>query len=288
MVRAPRARTALPRARPPGGRVPGPERGRARPDGHRARAGAGGRDARRRCRRRSSARRSRSSQPSPSSRPPRPRTEAPRAPVLGEESTSPQAQEVREVVGAIAAGLGLGATLHVGETDDAVTATLSGGELGVVIGKHGKTIDAVQYLVNAMRARDGQAKPVVIDAQNYRRRREQALQETAERAAGDAIRTGAPVALDPMTSVERKIVHLLLKDRDRRRDHERRPRALPAHRGQPAARRLISAGCASRPARRPRRAGRRAPTAPPRSGRPARPGSRPAPASRAPVTPNAR
>jgi spoIIIJ-associated protein len=133
--------------------------------------------------------------------------------VLGEESTSPQAQEVREVVGAIAAGLGLGATLHVGETDDAVTATLSGGELGVVIGKHGKTIDAVQYLVNAMGARDGQAKPVVIDAQNYRRRREQALQETAERAAGDAIRTGAPVALDPMTSVERKIVHLLLKDR---------------------------------------------------------------------------
>jgi len=147
-------------------------------------------------------------------RPPRPRPEAPRAPALGEESTSPQAEEVREIVSAIAGGLGLGARLHVGEDDDAVTATLSGGELGVVIGKHGKTIDAVQYLVNAIRARYGQAKPVVIDAQNYRRRREQALQETAERAARDAIRTGAPVALEPMTSVERKIVHLLLKDRE--------------------------------------------------------------------------
>jgi spoIIIJ-associated protein len=83
-----------------------------------------------------------------------------------------------------------------------------------VIGKHGKTIDAVQYLVNAIRARGEETKQVVIDAQNYRRRREQALQETAERAARDAVRTGGPIALDPMTSVERKIVHLILKERD--------------------------------------------------------------------------
>ena len=134
------------------------------------------------------------------------------APDLGEESTSDEAGDVRAIVAAVASGLGLGATLHVGETDEVVTATLSGGELGVVIGKHGKTIDAVQYLVNAIRARGGDAKPVVIDAQNYRHRREQALGETAERAARDAVRTGRPVALDPMTSVERKIVHLLLKD----------------------------------------------------------------------------
>ena len=147
-------------------------------------------------------------------RPARPRAAAVPAPVLGEESSSDEANEVREIVAAVAGGLGLGATLHVGETDEAVTATLSGGELGVVIGKHGKTIDAVQYLVNAIRAREGDAKPVVIDAQNYRRRRELALAETAERAARDAIRTGQPVALDPMTSVERKIVHLLLKERD--------------------------------------------------------------------------
>jgi spoIIIJ-associated protein len=143
---------------------------------------------------------------------PRPRSAPVPAPVLGEESSTDEAGEVRAIVAAVASGLGLGATLHVGETDEAVTATLSGGELGVVIGKHGKTIDAVQYLVNAIRAREGDAKPVVIDAQNYRRRREQALGETAERAARDAVRTGQPVALDPMTSVERKIVHLLLKE----------------------------------------------------------------------------
>jgi spoIIIJ-associated protein len=145
---------------------------------------------------------------------PRTRSAPVPAPVLGEESASDEAGEVRTIVAAVASGLGLGATLHVGETDEAITATLSGGELGVVIGKHGKTIDAVQYLVNAIRAREGEAKAVIIDAQNYRRRREQALQETAERAARDAVSTGQPVALDPMTSVERKIVHLLLKDRD--------------------------------------------------------------------------
>jgi spoIIIJ-associated protein len=150
----------------------------------------------------------------PAPRPARPRSAPVPAPVLGEESSSDDAAEVRAIVAAIASGLGLGATLHVGETDEAVTATLSGGELGVVIGKHGKTIDAVQYLVNAIRARETDAKPVVIDAQNYRRRREQALQETAERAARDAVRTGGPIALEPMTSVERKIVHLLLKERD--------------------------------------------------------------------------
>ena len=147
-------------------------------------------------------------------RPARPRSAPVPAPVLGEESSSDDAEEVRTIVAAIASGLGLGATLHVGETDEAITATLSGGELGVVIGKHGKTIDAVQYLVNAIRAHGDDAKQVVIDAQNYRRRREQALQETAERAARDAVRTGGPIALDPMTSVERKIVHLLLKERD--------------------------------------------------------------------------
>ena len=68
---------------------------------------------------------------------------------------------------------------------------MSGGELGVVIGKHGKTIDAVQYLVNAIRAREDDAKPVVIDAQNYRRRREQALERDG-RARGARRRPHRP------------------------------------------------------------------------------------------------
>jgi spoIIIJ-associated protein len=130
----------------------------------------------------------------------------------GPQSDTAAAREVRSVVDAIAAGLGLEADVHVAEDDEAVTATLTGADLGVLIGKHGRTIDAVQYIVNAITNRGVDVKPVVIDAQNYRHRREVALHETALRAVADVSRTGRPVSLEPMTSVERKIVHLFLKD----------------------------------------------------------------------------
>jgi spoIIIJ-associated protein len=145
-----------------------------------------------------------------------PQRSAPRQPVAaptGPESDSPFAAEVREIMVAVASGLGLEVRVHVAETDEDVTATLSGGDLGVLIGRHGHTIDALQYLVNASTSRADGAKHVTVDAQGYRERREATLREAATRAARDAVRTGGPVALDPMSSVERKIVHLVLKDR---------------------------------------------------------------------------
>jgi spoIIIJ-associated protein len=146
----------------------------------------------------------------PSAPPPsRPAPPPPSAP----ESTTPFAGEVREMMLAVAAGLGLDVTVHVGETDEDVTATLSGADLGVLIGRHGHTIDALQYLVNASTARLDGAKHVTVDAQGYRDRREATLREAASRAARDAVRTGRPVPLDPMSSVERKIVHVFLKER---------------------------------------------------------------------------
>ncbi len=143
----------------------------------------------------------------PEGRPSRP------SPPLGAEATGEDAVDVREIVTAVASGMGLDARVHVVETAEAITATITGADLGVVIGRHGRTIDAIQYLVNAIRARNEGATPVVVDAQNYRHRREQALHETADRAARDAVRDGRPVPLEPMTSVERKIVHLYLKER---------------------------------------------------------------------------
>ncbi len=152
---------------------------------------------------------------SPSPRPSAPRrSEAPRRAVAAPstpQSDTAEATAVRDLVVSIASGLGLEAAVHVAESDTELTATLSGEDLGLVIGKHGKTIDALQYLVNAILTRGDDGKHVVIDAQNYRRRREQALHETATRAASDAVRLGRPVSLEPMTSVERKIVHLFLK-----------------------------------------------------------------------------
>jgi spoIIIJ-associated protein len=88
----------------------------------------------------------------------------------------------------------------------------SGADLGLVIGKHGQTIDAIQYLANAVVRAEGGEHEVVVDAGGYRARRSSALEGVAKRAARRAAATGNRVELEPMTAVERKIVHEALKD----------------------------------------------------------------------------
>lgn len=151
-------------------------------------------------------------------RPPRPARKPARRP-RGDEPTlpraeGPEADRVREVLDAICGGIGLAAEISVGQGPDGLVATVEGEDLGLLIGKHGHTIDAVQYLVNAMVLRGTEGgQPIVVDAQGYRRRRETVLRETAERAAQEALASGGPVSLEPMSSAERKIVHLALQDR---------------------------------------------------------------------------
>ncbi len=120
-------------------------------------------------------------------------------------------QRVRELVERVVAAIGVGADTAARESDEEVVVTCSGGDLGLLIGKHGQTIDALQYLCNAILFRGGQGKPVTIDAAGYRERRRTALESIALRAAERAAR-GERVALDPMTAVERKVVHERLKD----------------------------------------------------------------------------
>jgi spoIIIJ-associated protein len=129
---------------------------------------------------------------------------------------SEQASEVREVVERILEAIGVQARIEIVETDEAMTATIVGRELGLAIGKHGQTIDAIQYLVNAVvwRGRGDERKAVVVDAAGYRARREATLDALAKRSAERAISSGRSVELDPMTAVERKVVHLALKGTD--------------------------------------------------------------------------
>jgi spoIIIJ-associated protein len=122
------------------------------------------------------------------------------------------AAAVHELVTRITAGIGISCRVDVEERDDAVVATCSGRDLGLLIGHHGQTIDAVQYLVNAILFRRMPGKPAVVDAAGYRARREASLSALARRAADDALRRGERIELEPMTAVERKIVHLELKD----------------------------------------------------------------------------
>jgi spoIIIJ-associated protein len=121
---------------------------------------------------------------------------------------------VRALVTRVTGAMGLRCRIDVEETDEAITATCTGGELGLLIGKHGQTIDALQYLANAILARGGDEdrKPVVVDAAGYRARRKETVDALAVRSAERAVTTGSRVELDPMTSVERKLVHERLKD----------------------------------------------------------------------------
>jgi spoIIIJ-associated protein len=126
------------------------------------------------------------------------------------------AGRVREILERITNGLGLRSRIQITEDDESITATLSGSNLGLLIGKHGQTIDAIQYLVNAIvwRTSPDDRKEVVVDAAGYRERRRAALEALAVRSAEEALASHSPVALEPMTAVERKIVHLRLKEFD--------------------------------------------------------------------------
>ena len=143
------------------------------------------------------------------------------APVVEEPERAPvdegeQAAEVRDVVEHILDAIGVRAQIEIEEDDEQMTATLVGRELGLVIGKHGQTIDAIQYLANAVvwRGRGDERKAVVVDAAGYRARREEALASIANRSAERAVSTARSVELEPMTAVERKVVHIRLKEFD--------------------------------------------------------------------------
>lgn len=121
---------------------------------------------------------------------------------------------VRELLDRIAAALGASCRVEVADHGDSISASLSGSDIAVLIGKRGKTIDAIQYLVGAAVATaSGDASPrVTVDAAGYRDRREARLIDLADRSAAQVLRSGGTIRLEPMSSVERKIVHLHLKD----------------------------------------------------------------------------
>jgi spoIIIJ-associated protein len=124
------------------------------------------------------------------------------------------AAEARTLVARVIAALGIDGQAAVVEDDATITVTCTGDDVALLIGRHGQTIDAVQYLLNAISHRaygDGR-KEVVVDAAGYRERRRVTLEGLAERTAEQVKASGSRVELEPMTAVERKVVHLKLKE----------------------------------------------------------------------------
>jgi spoIIIJ-associated protein len=125
---------------------------------------------------------------------------------------------VLELVELVVDALDLDADVVLDETDEEIVATVEGDDLGLFIGRHGSTIEAVQHLAQRVvfkdTDREAPKRRIVVDAAGYRARRKEALEGEAADAADEAVRYGRPVALDAMTATERRIVHEFLRDRD--------------------------------------------------------------------------
>jgi spoIIIJ-associated protein len=134
--------------------------------------------------------------------------------LMAEVSADTPEARVRELLAEVVDALDLDAEIEVSDDGEVVTGTLVGEDLGLVIGRHGQTIDALQHLAWRIAVRESdERRRVVIDAAGYRDRRAAALQAQADQAVADALRFARPVALDAMTASDRKVVHEYLRDR---------------------------------------------------------------------------
>jgi spoIIIJ-associated protein len=121
---------------------------------------------------------------------------------------------VQELLERILDSSGVEASIHVHEDDDEVRADLEGDDVGLLIGRHGQVIDAIQHIAYRIAGRGASnRKRVVIDAAGYRERRAVALRAAGDQAAEAAVHDQRPVTLEAMTALERKVVHEHLKTR---------------------------------------------------------------------------
>ena len=150
----------------------------------------------------------------------------PVAPQRPEAATTPELSDAQldeiadtgvAAIREILTSLGLSAEVEEYEGDEGeIILDIVGDDLGLLIGRHGRTLDALQILVSAITNRKlEQRYPLVVDVSGYRHRRRMKLEEMARRAADRAARQRRDVELRPMTSFERRVIHVALRD-DRR------------------------------------------------------------------------
>ena len=144
------------------------------------------------------------------------RAPAPAPPVPPHEMTPSDHQAVdhaRHVLEEILRHMDVHAAVNVHNTEDHVLFELTGDSSGVLIGRRGQMLDALEYLLNRIAGRDeGGAARIVVDSENYRARRREALEELARRMGEQAKKKRRAVTLNPMSPGDRRIVHLILQE----------------------------------------------------------------------------
>jgi len=139
----------------------------------------------------------------------------------GQELPEDPVDRVRTVIERVVETMGVDGRVEVEENEEEIRVYVHGDDVGLLIGKHGTTIDALQHLAIRMAYADqtGDRKAVVVDAAGYRERREAALKRAADQAVADALRYGRAVELEPMGAYERRTVHTYLRDRTEVQTH---------------------------------------------------------------------
>ncbi len=135
-------------------------------------------------------------------------------PTLAEEELDRIADEAVSAIQSFLEGFGITAEIEEYEGDEGeIILDIVGDDLGVLIGRHGRTLDALQVLVSAITNRQtGLRYPVIVDVSGYRYRRREQLEDIARRAADRASKQKSAVRLRPMNSYERRIVHVFLRE----------------------------------------------------------------------------
>jgi spoIIIJ-associated protein len=124
------------------------------------------------------------------------------------------AERLAHSLAIIAAACGVDVDVRVSEDDDGLRGEYVGDDVGLLIGHHGQTIDAIQHLAYRITFHGVEERGrLIVDAADYRERRAIALRAAADQAAASAVRSGRPIVLDPMSALERRVVHEHLKAR---------------------------------------------------------------------------
>lgn len=133
--------------------------------------------------------------------------------VFKQEEQEKTAEEAKKFLSSVFKGMHLDVTMECLMNKERILLNLHGEGLGILIGKHGQTLDALQYLTNLAAGKAFHHHYfVLLDVENYRERRKDTLEALARRLAGKVKRTGEPVKLEPMAAGERRIIHLALQD----------------------------------------------------------------------------
>ena len=133
--------------------------------------------------------------------------------VFKQEEQEKTAEEAKKFLSSVFKGMHLDVTMECLMNEERILLNLHGEGLGILIGKHGQTLDALQYLTNLAAGKAFHHHYfVLLDVENYRERRKDTLEALARRLAGKVKRTGEPVELEPMAAGERRIIHLALQN----------------------------------------------------------------------------